>query len=41
MGMRERAEHLNGTLTITSAPHQGTVVRVRIPLKRPAAEGVS
>jgi signal transduction histidine kinase len=40
MGMRERAEHLNGTLTITSAPHRGTVVRVRIPLKRPAAEKV-
>lgn len=41
MGMRERAEHLHGTLTITSAPHRGTIVRVRIPLKRPAAERVS
>lgn len=37
MGMRERTEHLNGTFTITSTPHQGTVVRARIPLKKPAA----
>jgi signal transduction histidine kinase len=37
MGMRERAEHLNGTFTVSSAPHKGTVVRARIPLKRPAA----
>jgi signal transduction histidine kinase len=37
MGMRERTEHLNGTFAISSAPHQGTVVRVRIPLKKPAA----
>jgi len=36
MGMRERAEHLKGTLSIASAPHKGTVVQVRIPLKRPA-----
>ena len=45
MGMRERAEHLKGSFTISSAPHKGTVVRVRIPLKkpavRPAAERVS
>jgi signal transduction histidine kinase len=45
MGMRERAEHLKGSFSISSAPRQGTVVRVRIPLKkpavRPAAERVS
>lgn len=45
MGMRERAEHLKGSFSIRSAPHQGTVVQVRIPLKRaavrPAAEKVS
>ena len=37
MGMRERTEHLNGTFAISSALHKGTVVRVRIPLKKPAA----
>jgi signal transduction histidine kinase len=37
MGMRERTEHLNGTFDISSAPHKGTVIGVRIPLKRPAA----
>ena len=45
MGMRERAEHLKGSFSISSAPHQGTTVQVRIPLKRaavrPAAEKVS
>lgn len=45
MGMRERAEHLKGSFSIRSAPHQGTAVQVRIPLKRaavrPAAEKVS
>lgn len=44
MGMRERAEHLNGSFTIRSAPQKGTVVSVRIPferpLVRPAAEKV-
>ena len=38
MGMRERAAHLAGSVTISSAPHQGTVVRVRIPRKRPAVQ---
>jgi signal transduction histidine kinase len=33
MGMRERAEHLNGTLDVQSAPGKGTVVSVRIPLR--------
>jgi signal transduction histidine kinase len=32
MGMRERAEHLNGSLEIRSAPGKGTEVSVRIPL---------
>jgi signal transduction histidine kinase len=38
MGMRERAEHLRGTLTLESAPGRGTTVRVRIPLKRNTAQ---
>jgi len=38
MGMQERAEHLHGTFSIASAPHKGTVVRVRIPRKRPAVQ---
>lgn len=38
MGMQERAQHLNGSITISSAPHQGTVVRVRLPRKRPAVQ---
>lgn len=45
MGMRERAEHLHGTLSLESAPGHGTSVRVRIPLRRapthPAAEKVA
>lgn len=35
MGMRERAEHLNGSLEIHSAPGEGTVVAVSIPLSKP------
>lgn len=34
MGMRERAERLNGELTILSALGKGVTVSVRIPLKR-------
>lgn len=34
MGMRERAEHLGGTFTIRSRPHQGTVVSVSIPMPK-------
>ena len=34
MGMRERAEHLGGTFTVRSAPQQGTVVTVSIPLPK-------
>ena len=37
MGMRERAEHLQGSFAIRSAPHKGTTIRVRVPLHRPAA----
>jgi signal transduction histidine kinase len=33
MGMRERAEHLNGTLDVQSTPGKGTAINVRIPLK--------
>ena len=35
MGMRERAEHLQGSFSIRSAPHKGTTVSVRVPLQRP------
>jgi signal transduction histidine kinase len=34
MGMRERAEHLKGTLEVQSAPGEGTAISVRIPLKQ-------
>ncbi len=40
MGMSERAEHLNGTLSIESAPERGTQVRVRVPLPRSPAPQV-
>ena len=33
LGMRERAEKIHGTLTITSAPDGGTVVTVAVPLR--------
>ncbi len=38
MGMRERAEHLRGTLTLESAVGRGTTVRLRIPLKRSSTQ---
>jgi signal transduction histidine kinase len=31
-GMRERADELGGTLTITSSDGRGTVVRARLPI---------
>jgi signal transduction histidine kinase len=34
MGMRERAEHLKGTFSLRSAPRQGTLIRVRVPLRQ-------
>jgi signal transduction histidine kinase len=34
LGMRERAAVLGGNIDITSMPRQGTVVSVRIPIKR-------
>lgn len=39
MGMQERAQRLNGALGVRSAPGQGTVVSVRVPVHRarPAA----
>ena len=39
-GMRERAKHLNGSLAVRSAPHQGTTVSVSVPLPRRAVRGV-
>ncbi|MFQ3568135.1 MAG: ATP-binding protein, partial [Aggregatilineales bacterium] len=38
--MRERAQKIGGTLTITSAPGAGTVIHVRIPLLEPLLEHV-
>ncbi len=34
MGMRERAEHLGGSLSIRSTPGRGTVVTFLVPVKR-------
>ncbi|MEW6404823.1 MAG: sensor histidine kinase, partial [Chloroflexota bacterium] len=39
LGMRERAELLNGTLTIESMPEHGTSVFIEIPLNLPQGEG--
>ena len=41
MGMRERAEHLNGSFAIRSAPQKGTTVSVRVPHPRPALHPIS
>jgi signal transduction histidine kinase len=41
MGMRERAEHLQGSFSIRSALHKGTTVSVRVPLRRPSVHSVS
>ena len=38
MGMQERAQHLSGTLTVHSAPQQGTVVSVRVPVRKPSTQ---
>jgi signal transduction histidine kinase len=37
LGMRDRARHLHGELTILSAPGNGTTVTATLPLKNPAA----
>lgn len=39
LGMRERAELLNGTLTIESTPGQGTSIFIQIPLRSPLLSG--
>jgi signal transduction histidine kinase len=36
MGMRERAEHLKGSLSLKSAPGAGTIVTLEVPMPRPA-----
>ncbi len=38
MGMQERAQHLQGTLTVRSSPSQGTVVSVRVPMRKPSVQ---
>ena len=35
LGMRERAEALGGTLTLESAPGEGTTIVVEVPLADP------
>ena len=40
LGMRERVELLDGTLTVVSAPGEGTTLSARLPVRRrPAANG--
>lgn len=41
MGMRERAELLNGSLTIESSPDQGTSIFIEIPLKSVERDTIS
>jgi signal transduction histidine kinase len=40
LGMRERAELLNGTLTFESMPERGTSIFIEIPLSPQAATGI-
>jgi len=40
MGMRERAEHLQGSFAIQSSPHKGTTVSVCLPVLRPSLETI-
>ena len=37
LGMRERAEQLQGSLTITTSPGNGTTVRLELPFDAPPA----
>jgi len=41
MSMQERAQHLNGSLIIRSAPNQGTVVTVRVPVRKPTVQAAA
>jgi len=41
MGMQERVQHLNGTLTVRSAPREGTVVSVRVPVRKPSIQAAA
>ncbi|HEU4458964.1 MAG TPA: PAS domain S-box protein [Methylibium sp.] len=41
LGMRERAAHFGGRITIETAPQQGTVVRLVMPLPEGGADGGS
>jgi signal transduction histidine kinase len=36
IGMRERVQQINGQLSITGAPGEGTTVLIRVPLAQPA-----
>jgi signal transduction histidine kinase len=38
-GMHERANILNGTITVQSTPNHGTAIRARIPVNPPDQEG--
>jgi signal transduction histidine kinase len=40
MGMQERAQHLDGTFAVRSAPDKGTVISVRVPLRTPSLQTV-
>ena len=39
LGMRFRVEAEHGTLSVASLPHQGTLIRVRLPEQAPSAVG--
>jgi len=41
LGMRERALALGGTLTITSTPEQGTIIRMMIPIHNETSKAAS
>lgn len=39
VNMRERAEFINGTLTIKSVPREGTTIAVWVPVSKPSPKG--
>ena len=39
VNIRERAEFIGGTLTVKSAPHEGTTIEVWAPLSGKSAKG--